>query len=116
MAAISGKEGTITFGSGYVCVKDWSVDITTDRLDSTTTCSGGWRQFVEGLEGYTGSATTFEHIDVSDDFVEVSFDNDKVTVSGSALINEAISAPVDGLNEFTYDIQFTGEVVIVAKA
>jgi len=112
MAAISGKNGTITLGSGYVCVKEWSVDITTDRLDGTTTCSGGWRQFVEGLEGYTGSVTTFDHVDVSDDFLAVSLSNDKVTVSGSALINESISSAVDGLNEFTYDIQFTGEVVI----
>jgi len=110
MAAISGKSGTISIGSG-ICVKEWSVDITTDRLDSTTTCSNGKREYIAGLRTATGSVTAYEFVPKSG-ATAVSFANGSVTVSGTALINESISSPVDGIVEFTYDLQFTGPVTV----
>ena len=57
MAAVAGKKGTITYDGGSVAtVNNWSLDLQNDMLDVTsfTTSAPQWREFIDGLSGWTG--------------------------------------------------------------
>lgn len=110
MAAIAGKTGTVDGACNEI--KSWSVTITTDMLDVTDFCSGGWREFIEGLKGATGTITSTERYSGSSSIV-LANSAGGVSISGDVLWNEeAITNNVDGAIEYTQNFTFTGEVTV----
>ena len=108
MAAIAGNTGMVD----GVCnsVKSWSVTISTDMLDATDFCSGGWREYVEGLKGATGTLTSTERF-VGGATVALTNSAGGVGVSGSVYFNEeTIENDVAGIMEYSNSFTFTGEV------
>jgi len=108
--AISGKNGTAVIGSSTMCATDWSVNIATERLNVNSTCSLGNNEFIAGFKGVTGSVTAHNKVLTGGSIVAVSVGNSLITVSGSALVDIEASNPIEGVVEFTSDIQFTGAV------
>jgi len=110
MAAIPGKSGTVDGACNEV--KSWEVTITTDMLDATDFCSDGWREFVEGLSGATGSLTSTERYTGSSSIV-LANSVGGVSIAGDVLWNEeGFSNEVDGILEYTQSFTFTGEVTV----
>ena len=111
MAAISGDSGTVDGACNEV--KSWEVTITTELLDSTDFCSSGWREFIAGLKGATGTITSTERYVGSSSIILANSDGG-VTISGDVLWNEeTISNSVDGLQEYSQNFTFTGAVTVV---
>ena len=71
MAAITGKSGTVIYGTGSVAtLNSWSIDVGTNMHDVTsfTTAAVQWRTFVAGLSGWTGSLDgTFDPLSTGQD-------------------------------------------------
>lgn len=58
MGAIAGKGGNVTFLSGYTAgVYSWTLDYVADPLETTDFGSRGYRDYIPGLLGWSG---TFE--------------------------------------------------------
>ena len=58
MAAITGKSGTVSYAGGSVArINSWSLDVDTNMHDVTsfTTDAVAWREFVDGITGWSGS-------------------------------------------------------------
>jgi len=110
MTAIAGKTGTVDGVCG--AVKGWTVTISTDMLDATNFCSEGWREFVEGLQGATGTLTSTERFSGS---VTLTLANNGggVSISGTVWFNdETFTNEVDGIFEYGQSFTFTGEVTV----
>jgi hypothetical protein len=115
MAAISGKMASAMIGTTPICARNWSITDDKDLLDGTTVCSGGWKEYVEGLEGYTGSFMSYDFYVFSgaqDVSLSDASSNAEYTISGSAFVKTDYSGSVDGLNEYTYNLTFTGAVSV----
>lgn len=108
--AIAGKTGTIDGVCGNV--KSWEVTLTTDMLDGTDFCSNGWREFVEGLKGATGTITSTTRYS-GNSSITLANTAGGVEISGSVLWNEeTISNTVDGIIEYSQGFTFTGAVTV----
>ena len=115
--ALSGKNGTAVLGSASYEVTQWSCSLEDDLLDGTSFASVGWKEFVVGLQGATGSLTMVGSIAPS---TAAAFDSLELAVSattgdlkieGSAFFQtRTASTPVDGRVEYTADFTFTGAV------
>lgn len=111
--AISGKNAVVVIDSGTICARTWSITDDHDILDGTNTCSGGWKEYVSGLQGYTGTIMAHGFVSVAGTTpVAVSISDDLVTFSGSAFVKTDLNGSVDGLEEYTYNLTFTGEVTV----
>jgi len=111
--AISGKTGVVNYSGGTLCATEWSVDFNADRLDASTFCTDGWKAFVAGLEGVTGSITSLSYASVDPTtLVGVTLTNDDVSFAGSAFVNLAVTTPVAGVVNYMYDVQFSGVVEV----
>ena len=71
MAAVNGTGGSATFsdyGAGNSDVtsniKSWSLDYTADALETTDFASGGVREYIGGLKGWSGTFET--NLDATD--------------------------------------------------
>jgi len=110
-AAISGKAGSVTNGGGADEITEWSVTLTTEALDATSMSSDGWREFIEGLQGATGSFTAIGSRPVTGSQSGISLNTGNVTISGDVIISSVeASTPVDGVVTYSADFSFTGEV------
>ena len=108
MTAFAGYSATIN-GACNSGTK-WSVEATTELLDATTFCSGGYKEFVEGLKGGTFTIDALAPITVNG---SVSFANDAVTITGTVMESSATyEVSVDGLCTFTYAGSFSGEFTV----
>lgn len=111
--AVSGKNAVVVINGSTICARNWSITDDRDILDGTTTCSGGNKEYVAGLGGYTGSVMSYEFTSVASTApVSVSISDDEVTFSGSAFVKTDFSGSVDGLEEFTYNLTFSGAVTV----
>ena len=109
-AAIAGYTGTVDGACNEI--KSWEVTISTEMLDATDFCSSGWREFVAGLKGATGTLTSTERYTGTGNLV-LANSAGGVSITGTVLWNEeTIANSVDGLMEYTQGFTFTGEVVI----
>ena len=113
MAAISGKTGQVN----GLCnsIKSWEVNVTTDMLDVTDFCSDGWREFIEGLSGATGSLVATEAFTLAGP-AALALTNSAggLSISGDAYLNETgVSNAVDGSMEYNYSFTYTGEVTVI---
>jgi hypothetical protein len=112
--AIAGKTGIVTITGGSICATEWSVDFSVDRLDVSCFTGDGYREFIAGLKQVTGSITSLDDPGSLDPatLVAVVLTNDDISFSGSAFLNLAVSTPVEGRVEYTYDVQFSGSVTV----
>ena len=110
MAAISGKTGTVDGACNEI--KSWSVTISTDMLDVTDLCSAGWREYIEGLSGATGSITSTERYTGSSSII-LANSAGGVSIAGDVLWNEeTIENAVDGIIEYSQNFTFTGAMTV----
>jgi len=114
--AIAGYDGSFSGPTGISEVINWNVDVTTEELDATSMSSGGWREFIEGLKGASGTAsvqgTAIPARGLSAATLKTK-STGGATITGSVLVNRVgIGVPVDG--KVTYDVafSFTGSVGI----
>lgn len=111
---VSGKALTLTQAGGFF---SWSIDADGDDEDATTFKSGGWKEFVRCLKGWSGSADAFwgdtrffealGEVVVVKLFVDAGPAQD--CLEGFAIINgDGIENPVEGLVQETVDFTGTG--------
>ena len=109
-AAIAGYTGTVDGACNEI--KSWEVTLTTDVLDATDFCSAGWREFVAGLQGGTGTITSTERYTGTSSIV-LANSAGGVSISGNVIWNEeSITNNVDGLMEYTQSFTFNGAVTV----
>lgn len=114
--ALSGKTGKVT-NSGATEVREWSVTEVGDPLDVTSFDDAGWRNFVLGLQGATGSFVAFGDRPVIGSVSGLQLDEGLTTgdlrISGDALINSIeTGVAVDGSVQHSCDFTFKGEVTV----
>lgn len=111
-AAVAGYGGSITGVSGEVL--NWSCDVTVEALDATSMASGGWREFISGLKGATGSAEFQGATAPSTGAVEtLTLNSGTNTISGAAIVTRvATNVPVDGKVTWNIDFSYTGIVTL----
>ena len=114
VVTVSGKALTLAQAGGCF---NWSVDMEVDEADATTFASGGWKEFVPLLKGWSGSAEAFwgderffaalGKVIVVKLFVDAGVS--QTCFEGYAIITaEGIEASVDGLVEETIDFRGVG--------
>ena len=109
-AAIAGKTGTVDGACNEII--GWEVTISVDMLDATDFCSEGWKEFVEGLSGATGTITSTERY-TGTSTISLANSAGGVTIAGSVLWNEeTISNQVAELIIYSQGFTFTGAVTV----
>jgi hypothetical protein len=115
---VSGKALTLVQAGGFF---NWSVDFDGEDADATTFKSGGWKEFVRTLKGWSGSAEAYwgdtQFFDslgktvVLKLFIDAGPAQD--CLEGFAIISgDGIENPVDGLVQETVDFTGTGPLYI----
>lgn len=119
MAAQHGKNSKVTVNAATICVTNWSVSATVDSVESTSTCSGGFKEQITGLKSCTwdftcnfdplynesaGVLSTIEEGDtVSLEFFTENIDTVPVFDAPTARVDSiSISADVNGLITIAY--------------
>jgi hypothetical protein len=120
MGAISGKAGNVTFASGYKTgVFSWSIDYNAEALEVTTFADNGYRTYIPGLRGWSGSYECR-----LDDSVKIAHPGKPaatatflaytgIQYSGSIIITGvSLSVAVDGVASATFSFQGSGYLAI----
>lgn len=118
IVTVSGKALTLTQAGGFF---SWSIDADGDDEDATTFKSGGWKEFVRCLKGWSGSAEAYwgdtrffdslGQVVIVKLFVDAGPAQD--CLEGFAIINgDGIENPVDGLVQETVDFTGTGPLYV----
>jgi len=109
--AISGKTGIVDGACSDIV--SWTVDIETDLLEKTSFCSGGFKEYIDGLKGATGSLTSYVRYTGSSTIELSNSESGTVTIAGNVLWNtESIENSVEGLQSFTQGFTFTGAFTV----
>lgn len=126
MAELSGKVAHVEYGGGHVADLDnWELTIDTDMIDVTSFTTGTlqWREMIDGLSGWSGSANFNYNVDstgltdlitntLTPTTASILFGMDKVggeNFNGSAYISSlSVSAPIDGKVSGSVSIQGNG--------
>lgn len=115
--AIAGYGGSISAGTGWTEVTNWKLSVTYDKLDATNMGSSQYKEYIGGLSGAEGTATTQgTAIPARGTLVAATLKTKSTggaTFTGSIIVDKVdIGAPVDG--KVTYDISFafSGSVTI----
>lgn len=125
--AIAGFGGAVKVNEKKVAeISNWSMDLEADDIDVTSFDSNGWKEYIAGSRGWSGS---FEGNFVPDDTegqgalilawvnsqnVELQLDvNEDISFSGSAMITLSMEAAVDDKVSFSCDFQGSGVLDIV---
>jgi len=120
--AIAGFGGAVKVNEKKVAeISNWSMDLEADDIDVTSFDSNGWKEYIAGSRGWSGS---FEGNFVPDDTegqgalilawvnsqnVELQLDvNEDISFSGSAMITLSMEAAVDDKVSFSCDFQGSG--------
>ncbi len=115
---VSGEALTLIQAGGFF---NWSVDGDGEDADATTFVSGGWKEFLRTLNGWSGSAEAYwgdtQFFDSLGQIVVVKLFIDSGAaqdcIEGFAIINgDGIEAPVDGLVQETVDFTGTGPLYL----
>lgn len=115
-ASLAGKDGNLS-GVGNAEVKEWSCDITCDALDVTSFASGGWREFIEGLRGATGSFSAVGNVLPTAGSIALltlqTGDSGAPQISGPVILTKvSAGVKVDGAVEFSADFTFKGQPTV----
>ncbi len=110
--ALSGHTGSIS-GSGGTEIKKWNVAVKTIALEATSMASQGWQEFIEGLQGATGSFDCIGTKPTRGVAVALSLTTASggATISGKALIHDVqVTSDVSAVVGWTAQFTFTGAV------
>jgi hypothetical protein len=115
--AIAGYGGSISGPTGFTEVAQWKLSISTEKLDSTNMGSSQYKEWIGGLSGAEGSATTQGTVIPARGTLAACTLKTKstggATIAGSIMVDKVdVGVPVDG--KVTYDISFvfSGSVTI----
>lgn len=123
--AIAGKGGSVYIGANKVAeVVSWSLDLEGETIETTNLDSNGWRQFIQGLKGWSGSIEANWNVqgDVNGQkalqdawlngatvTLELRVNGTPNKYSGTAYITGlSIEAPVDDKLSATFEFQGSG--------
>ncbi|MGB9613901.1 MAG: phage tail tube protein [Fervidobacterium sp.] len=106
-------------------ISKWSLDISTDEIETTSFDSDGWKEFLTGLGEWSGS---FEgNFNPSDTTGQVALlnailnktlsevelhVNDTVKFSGKVKLSTSIETPVDDKVSVSFDFKGTGKLTV----
>ena len=108
MAAAAGKTGTVD-GSGSDVVS-WTVNLETDLVDVSHMGGNGYKEYLECLEGGTGTVTMLARKTGGSTVALINASN---TYSGSVKWDsEAVETPVDGRLQYTHNFNFHGTITV----
>ena len=123
-SAIAGYAGTVTGLTSQTLaapseIKEWSMNVSMETLDATSFVSGGWRQFVPGLQGATGTLQAVGVLPFENGAnVSVAFKTSAsagFTMTCTCILHGCVTnVPVDGLITYSADFTVTGAVVIAS--
>lgn len=114
IVTVSGEALTITQAGGFF---NWSIDTDSEDAECTTFKSGGWKEFLPVLKGWSGAAGAYwgdtRFFEALGLLVVVKLFVDKgpsqSCLEGFAIISgDGIEAPADGLVEESIDFTGTG--------
>lgn len=125
---MSGKDGSVSVGGNRVAeLSNWSLDLGADDIDVTTFDSAGWKEFLQGLKEWSGSAEgNFNLSDtngqraiynawVSGTPLDVTFQTAAAGTAfqGQVLPKLNIETPVDDKASVSFDFKGTGPLQLV---
>jgi len=113
MAHLAGKAGYVDTGSSVSGIKSWTIDYTSDALETTDYADSGVRSYIIGCSGWSGSFEGYK------DGVPQTLAGSSVTLklyedatyywTGTAYITGVhASSAFDGVVSYSYDFQGTG--------
>jgi len=109
--AISGKTGLVDGACNDIV--SWTVDLETDLLDVSSFCSEGYKEYIEGLKGGTGTLESYARYSGTSSIVLTNSAVGSVSISGDVIWNsESIENAVSGIQTFTHGFTFTGAITI----
>jgi len=129
--AVAGKSGGFYIGVNKVAeIKNWSLDVGADMMDSTNFDSNGWKEFIAGLKEWSASAEGNYKINadangqkaIQDAWlagtplsIELRVGATFPKYTGSALVSSMpIEVAVDGIVGFSVELQGTGALTYAA--
>jgi len=120
MAAFAGYGGNVIFASGYTTnVYSWSVDFTSEALESTDFTSAGYRTYIPGLKSWSGSfecrldsANAIATPGAAPAAATFSADGTRTYTGDILITSNSLSVAVDGLASITVSFQGSGELTI----
>ncbi len=114
-AAISGYGGSIS-GSAGTEIKKWSATPKVTLLDATSMASGGFEEFIAGLQGCSGSFDcigTPPAVTTASVTLTLKTASAGMTITGKAYISDvAVSTPVENVVTYTATFKYTGTVTV----
>ena len=128
--AIKGYEGSVTVESGVMGnAKSWSIDISSDAVDTTNFGSNGWKESAQTLKSWSGSIVAiFDSSGTAEGALKTGLtDGSSVTLSlqlgggsgsldvysGEANITSiSMTNDVNGIVEATFNFEGTGALTI----
>jgi len=122
MAHLAGKSGYVDTGSAVSGIKSWSIDYTSDALETTDFADAGVKSYIVGGKGWSGSFEGYkegvEQILTADAASPVTlklYEDATYYWTGSAIITGVhSSASYDGIVSVSYD--FVGIAGLTAPA
>ncbi len=112
MAKLAGKSGYVDTGSSVTGIKSWTVDYTTDALETTDFAAAGVKSYIVGGSGWAGSFEGYKDGAPQTEGASVTlklYESASTYWSGTALLTGTHgSAAHDGVVSVSYDFQGTG--------
>ena len=119
MARLSGKAGAVNVATADVAgIKSWTLDYSYDALEGTGFDSSGHRVYTVGIDGWSGTFEGFKNaapLTIGSEIALMLKESATTTqkFSGQAIITDfSANNAVDGLTEYSYTYQGTGELII----
>ncbi len=117
MAAVHGKNGSVTFTNLTAGVRSWTWNGDAEAVESTSLADAGQRTYVVGLKGWNAS------VEANWDAANKAREGDSATLTltaatgdtyvGTAIITSmSVSVGVGGVNTATYQFQGTGACTV----
>jgi hypothetical protein len=105
-----GSTGSTSLGGE---VTEFNINIHQDTPETTSMASAGFKEYISCLKSMTGDFKTNIPCGVIGSHLGVTFVNDKETITSNIIItsiNDAVK--VDGVIQYSYNLESTGAVVI----
>lgn len=121
--AVTGQNGTVTFGSKVAEVKGFSVNTDCNTPDITSTDSNGWAEFLAGIKSWSGSFEALTCVNlvgstgVGSFAVGTAASASTPIFSGTVIVKgPSVALAVEGEVRYSYNFQGSGPLTIGAGA
>jgi len=112
MAHLAGKSGYVDTGSAVAGLKSWTLDYTTDALETTDFADAGVKSYITGGSGWTATAEGYKEGAPQTQGASVTlklYESATCYWSGTALVTQtSAGAAHDGVVTVSYSFQGTG--------